>query len=133
MGMFPFSKSGIGSPPPHGIRLLGFAQRVIHTSRSHIPTDRKGQTLVKTNPKTLGDRIKIARFVKGLNQPQLAKLLRVSVTTLIRWEHNQERPTADQFALLVRALDLPELETQQQGRLLGFCTVMSSAPLARVA
>jgi len=40
----------------------------------------------------LGERIAKARHAAGLTQEQLAELVRVKPTTILRWEHNQQRP-----------------------------------------
>jgi DNA-binding transcriptional regulator YiaG len=118
-------------PPPRGtVALLGIAQRTIHASRTHIPINRKGQTLVSTKPKTLGDHIKAARFIKGLCQVQLAKTLGVGLISLRRWERNEQEPKPDQLAALARTLDLSEPQTQHQGDLLGIYPGLPRSPVA---
>jgi ribosome-binding protein aMBF1 (putative translation factor) len=62
-----------------GIQLLGFTQRQIRVSRSHIPTYRNPRKLFPTTLKTPGDHIKAKRFEKGLLQSELAEKLGVSV------------------------------------------------------
>jgi ribosome-binding protein aMBF1 (putative translation factor) len=85
---------------------LGFAQRKIHASRSHIPTNRKPKKPVPTTIKTLGDYIQTKRFEKGLHQSQLAEALGVPQALIALWEKDRQAPTAEQWTRLAPMLNL---------------------------
>jgi ribosome-binding protein aMBF1 (putative translation factor) len=85
---------------------LGFAQRKIHASRSHIPTNRKPKKAVPTTVKTLGDYIQTMRFKKGLHQCQLAEALGVPASLIALWEKDRQAPTEDQWTRLAPLLNL---------------------------
>ena len=85
---------------------MGFAHRIIHASRSHIPVKLRLRLSFPTSPKTLGDHIRAKRFEKHLDQCQAAKLMGVPEDRLIRWQLDRAVPSAEEWAKAVRLLGL---------------------------
>jgi DNA-binding transcriptional regulator YiaG len=85
---------------------LAIAHRKIKASRSHIGTNRSHKKAIPTTPKTLGDHILLKRFEKGLSQRQLAHLLEVPTSQVIRWENDARLPTEPEWRALAVALSL---------------------------
>lgn len=56
---------------------------------------------------TIGERIFAARKLRGLTQAALASLMGVSDHQVLRWEKDQDAPSAARLAPLGRALDVP--------------------------
>src|ERR1043166_2390071 len=52
------------------IQLLGFAQRKIRASRTHIPPKRRGRKAFPTTLKSFGDRLRLKRLEMSLAQPE---------------------------------------------------------------
>jgi len=100
----PSAGAANNSPSPGGIQLLGFAQRSVRTSRSHIPVDRRQTKPYPTTPKTLGDHIKAKRFEKELSQAELAGMLGVRKPVIQLWEHDRRVPTVTEQKRLVELL-----------------------------
>ena len=96
------------SKPPRAAS-LGFAQRRIQASCSHIPAHRRPQKSFPSALKTLGDRIHAARFEKGLNQTDLAERVGVTVSMIRLWEKNGSRPGERQYRTL-ESLSISEQE-----------------------
>jgi DNA-binding transcriptional regulator YiaG len=89
------------SPSPRGrVALLGIAQRQVRVSRAHIPSQRNHCKPLPTNVKTLGDQIKIKRYEKKITLQQLASKMGIRQTTVRGWEHDVERPDANQIEKL---------------------------------
>ncbi|MDB6123646.1 MAG: hypothetical protein JWQ71_2639 [Pedosphaera sp.] len=59
-----------------------------------------------TISKSLGDKIQIKRFEKGLLQSQVAKELNVATARVKSWEANFEKPSQAQWLELVKLLGL---------------------------
>ncbi len=55
----------------------------------------------------IGDKIREQRRLKGLSQSELAKVLGVSVRSLIRYESGERTPNTELAGALSRALDIP--------------------------
>jgi DNA-binding transcriptional regulator YiaG len=87
---------------------LACGQRKIHTSRSHISTNRVPRKAFPTSLKTLGDHIRLKRTEKGLSQWQLAQILHVPPRRLSEWEREVKTPSESEWLRLARALNLPE-------------------------
>lgn len=54
----------------------------------------------------IGNRIKRARQVKGISQKELAKLLGVSIKTLVKYERNEAMPNSRVLRALAKALNV---------------------------
>lgn len=59
------------------------------------------------NRASYGERIRAFRLARGLNQPQLAALLRTSKNYVSNWEMGRVRPDLDLIPELCRALGIP--------------------------
>lgn len=55
----------------------------------------------------LGSKIKQAREEKGMTQAQLAKLLGISATAVVRYENNTRRPNIEMLKKISEVLDKP--------------------------
>lgn len=55
---------------------------------------------------TLGDRIRIARDKRDIDQVDLADMIGVSDQTIRRWEHGDREPKATQIMALANALNV---------------------------
>jgi ribosome-binding protein aMBF1 (putative translation factor) len=88
------------------VALLGIAHRTIRASRSHISAIRRPRKAFPTTLKTLGDRLQVARFEKGLLQSEIAKQMQIPTTLVKRWEENSEMPTRDQGPKIACLLNL---------------------------
>lgn len=62
----------------------------------------------------LGNMIKIFRKKANLTQPELASLLRVSFSTLRRWEAYGGQPRADELKRICEVLNCTETELKSQ-------------------
>ena len=78
------------------IQLLGFAQRKIHASHSHIAAHRRGRKPFPTTLKSFGDRLRAKRLEMGLTQQELAQKLEVSKFQIGLWERGLRKPTASE-------------------------------------
>jgi ribosome-binding protein aMBF1 (putative translation factor) len=88
------------------IALLGIAHRTIRISRSHISINRRPRKVFPTTLETLGDRLQVARFEKGLLLSELAQKLQIPTVLVKRWEENLETPTKDQWEKVAYLLNL---------------------------
>ncbi len=57
---------------------------------------------------TLGDRIRETRTKRGMNQSQLAKLVKVSPTAVWNWEANGVTPRPPMVSAIAKALGVSE-------------------------
>ena len=83
------------------IQLLGFAQRVIKVSRSHIPMKPKHRKPCPTTVKTLGEKLRVRRLEMGLTQLEMAEKLGISKFKLGHWERGYAQPTEAQRLSLI--------------------------------
>ena len=71
----------------------------------------RGSRVPYENPEALrrliGGRIRQARQAQNLSQPDVAKILGVTATTISEWELGKTNVTAAQLAALARFLDKP--------------------------
>ena len=95
------------NPQRQLIQLLGFAQRRIHASCSHISAHRRGRKPFPTTLKSFGDRLRTKRLEIGLTQQQLAERLEVSKFQVGLWERGHRQPTDCQWQKLECDLALP--------------------------
>ena len=58
--------------------------------------------------KTLGDYLLVKRYEKGLKQRYIDQMVGVAISTVRRWETDVEKPTRDEWAVLVKVLGLEE-------------------------
>jgi ribosome-binding protein aMBF1 (putative translation factor) len=79
------------------VALLGIAQRKIRASRGHIGTDRRPRKSLPTIVKTLGDRIQISRYEKGLLQKELAKRMGVTLSRIKALESDLRSPNDEEI------------------------------------
>jgi DNA-binding transcriptional regulator YiaG len=91
-----------------GIGLLAIEQRIIRTSRAHIPVIRNPRKSFPTSVKTIGNAIIVKRKEKGLTQMQLAAMLGVPISLVILWEADLRIPTKTNRQALVKCLGLPQ-------------------------
>jgi len=70
------------------------------------PSFFKGEKLLAFNKARYGDTIRKYRIKKGLNQPQLAKLLGVSNGAVPNWEVGRTRPDTNYIPAICKALDI---------------------------
>lgn len=85
---------------------MGFAQRVIRTSRTHISTERRPRKAFPTTPKTFGEHLRIKRLEMGLTQGTLGEKLGVEKVEVGFWERDQMSPTEAQLSKLVGTLNM---------------------------
>lgn len=50
---------------------------------------------------TLGEKLKAARLEKGMTQKEVAKVLRLSHSSISEWENDKHRPDADTIEVLL--------------------------------
>ena len=70
------------------------------------PSFFKGEKLLAFNKAHYGDTIRKYRIKKGLNQPQLAKLVGVSSGAVPNWEVGRTRPDTNYIPAICKALDI---------------------------
>ena len=77
---------------------------------AHFKARKPLNPALPTNLETIGDHLRKRRLEKGLSQPEVAKLLRVTTDTVTLWELNRNSPTARYFKRILTFLGyLPEL------------------------
>jgi len=57
-------------------------------------------------PKTMGDRIRAARYHKRMSQVELARQLKVHKTLISHWEGGRSKPSVAQLVSVSSALDV---------------------------
>jgi len=67
---------------------------------------RKGEALFALNRERYGDRIREYRLMRGLKQPQLAKMLGVTKNAIPNWEAGRSRPDFNYIPALCNALGI---------------------------
>jgi ribosome-binding protein aMBF1 (putative translation factor) len=85
---------------------LGFYQRRIQVSRSHIPSSRKRRKSLPTTLKTLRDHIKLKRFENGLRLRELTEKLGVMASLVQLRENDNCPPDERQYKTLESLLKL---------------------------
>jgi len=70
------------------------------------PSILKGEELFAYNKAHYGDTIRKYRIQRGLNQPQLAKMLGVSKNAIPNWEAGRTRPDTNYIPALCGALGI---------------------------
>jgi DNA-binding transcriptional regulator YiaG len=94
-------------PSPWGrIALLGIAQRTIHISRRPFIDNRNVRKAIPTTPKTLGDRLLLSRYERGLKQSEMAKTMGVPELLISKWERDICQPSGEQMQKLESILVL---------------------------
>jgi DNA-binding transcriptional regulator YiaG len=74
-----------------------------------IPANRKPRKPLPTIIKTLGDRIQVRRFEKGLLQSEVAEKLRVPISLVRAWENDVLEPNHDEWNRLAKVLGTSNL------------------------
>jgi ribosome-binding protein aMBF1 (putative translation factor) len=88
--------------------VLAIAHRRIRASRSHISTNRIPTKALPTTVNTLGDRIMVKRFERGLSRAQLARLLGVMTKIVVQWENDLLLPHDCEREALAKVLSVEE-------------------------
>jgi DNA-binding transcriptional regulator YiaG len=79
---------------------LGIAQRTIRLSRQPFVDNRNVRKAIPTTPKTLGDRLLLSRYKRGLKQDEMAKAMGVPVLLISKWERDICQPSGEQMRQL---------------------------------
>ena len=82
------------------VALLGIAQRKIRASRGHIGTNRRPRKSLPTTVKTLGDRIQVCRYEKGLLQSELAEKMGITIEAIQLLENDLRVPKDKEWQML---------------------------------
>ena len=88
-----------------------------------------------TNLNTLGDHLRKVRLDRGLSQPQVAKLLKVTTDTVTGWELNRHQPPARLAKGIIKFLGYMPLKDQDVslGKKLHFARQLSGKTQEQVA
>ncbi len=66
----------------------------LHSCHKQLIAQKPINMAYPTTPNTLGDHLRKVRLDRGLSQPQVAKLLKVTTDTITGWELNRYAPQA---------------------------------------
>jgi hypothetical protein len=99
-----------------GGQLLGIAQRTVVVGYGFSPQRFSPRKLIPVNVKTLGDQILLKRIKANLSQPEVAKMLGVSIRTVSKWEHGTVCPTEHHWQILNLIFSLDLSSTPERGQ-----------------
>ena len=91
--------------------LMGICERHWIVPIPKVSLHRRQMRGAPTEPRTLGEHLRVKRIDMGLTQPQLSEMLRVAWQTVERWEHNYRtiRPASQANIVAFLGFDpLPE-------------------------
>ena len=87
--------------------------------RSQVSSHRRRRKSLPTIIKTVGDRIQVRRFEKGLLQSEVAAKLGVPISLVQAWEEDVQEPNQDEWKGLSDVLGTTNLRVELHNPTLG--------------